>query len=379
MAGSGFQCVKGVSLISTFALFEVVIMGLESLGWVLAAEFAGNTTEQYLLALAILIGVLLALIVVKRSVIGFLKRLAAKTQNKYDDLVIGVFESIKYPVFLITGLYVALNFLAVPQIVLDGSYYLLLIALLYYAIKILQVFVDFFAKIYKQTCAGGRSCEGPSRAVDYVARFAKLSLWLVGVLVLLSNMGFDITAMVAGLGIGGIAIALALQAVLQDVFCFFSIQFDKPFEEGDFLIIGDDLGTVEKIGLRSTRIKTLQGEELIVRNEDLTNTRIHNFKKMKERRIQFGFGVEYKTPSSKLEKIPGIVEKIISGIGKARFDRAHFKNFGDFDLKYEVAYYLDSGDYNEYMDAQQKINLDLKKSFEKEGIEFAFPTYKIVK
>lgn len=147
--------------------------------------------------------------------------------------------------------------------------------------------------------------------------------------------------------------------------------------EGDFLIIGDDMGTVSKIGIRSTRIKTLRGEELVISNNELTSTRIHNFKKMDYRRIAFAIGVTYETPSKKLEKIPGIIQKVIEAQKKTRFDRTHFKNFGDFSLNYEIIYFLDTTDYAEYMDTQQEINLGIKRAFEKEGIEFAYPTQKV--
>ncbi|MDG6218439.1 MAG: mechanosensitive ion channel family protein, partial [Candidatus Thermoplasmatota archaeon] len=202
-------------------------------------------------------------------------------------------------------------------------------------------------------------------------------VYLFAFLLILYAFGLNLSGAVVGLGIGGIAIALALQNILSDLFSALTIYFDRPFEIGDFVIIDPDLGTVKKIGMVSTRIQTLQGEELVVSNRELISTRIRNFKQMQKRRIVFGFGVIYATPLSKLEKIPGIVKKIIDSIEIADVDRVHFKEFGNFSLNFEVVYYIKSRDYAIYMDTQQEINFKIKEAFEKEGIEMAFPTQTI--
>jgi len=190
----------------------------------------------------------------------------------------------------------------------------------------------------------------------------------------LTNLGIEITPLIASLGVGGIAIAIALQSVLSDLFSAFAIYFDKPFKEGDFIIVGNDMGTVQRIGIKTTRIKSLQGQELIVSNSELTSTRVNNYQRMEERRIVFNFGVEYSTSLSKLKKINKIVEKIFKEVNGARLDRVHFHQFGDFSLNYEVVYYVKSPEYAKYMDVQQEINFKLKEYFEKERIVFAFPT-----
>jgi small-conductance mechanosensitive channel len=196
-------------------------------------------------------------------------------------------------------------------------------------------------------------------------------------LLILSNIGVNITSLIAGLGIGGLAIAFALQRILEDFFSSFSIYFDKPFEEGDFIIVGSDMGVVKHIGLKTTRLQTLQGQELVISNKELTDSRVNNYKKMKKRRIVFTFGVEYSTPVAKMKKINKIVEAIFKKIEGADLDRVHFKEFGDFSLNYEIVYYVKTGDYLEYMNIQQEINLTLKQQFEKENIEFAFPSQTI--
>jgi small-conductance mechanosensitive channel len=201
-----------------------------------------------------------------------------------------------------------------------------------------------------------------------------VALWAVLLLMILDNLGFNITTLVASLGIGGIAVALAVQNILGDIFASLSIAMDKPFVIGDFIIVGEQLGTVEYIGLKTTRIRSLSGEQIVFSNNDLLNSRIRNFKRMYERRVLFGFGVVYQTSHEQLKKIPVMVREIIEGLENTRFDRAHFKEYGDSSLNFEVVYYVRSPDYNVYMDIQQDINLALFEQFTKAGIDFAYPT-----
>jgi small-conductance mechanosensitive channel len=212
-------------------------------------------------------------------------------------------------------------------------------------------------------------------AVRLVVLAARTVVFSIALLVVLQSVfGVNITALVAGLGVGGIAIALAVQSILGDLFASLTIILDKPFVVGDFVIVGDMLGTVEQIGLKTTRLRSLSGEQLIVGNSDLLSSRIRNFKRMQERRIVFQFGVTYDTPAELLEGIPEIVRGIVGGLEGTRLDRVHFKQYGDFALIFEVVYYVESPEYNVYMDRQQSINLQLKRRFEAEGIAFAYPT-----
>jgi small-conductance mechanosensitive channel len=218
--------------------------------------------------------------------------------------------------------------------------------------------------------------DDPAKVATIKALFPVLNIiiWGIGIIFLLDNMGFNISAVVTGLGIGGVAIALAAQSVLGDLFSYFCILFDRPFSLGDFIIIREFLGVVEHIGIKTTRIRSLSGEILVFSNTELTGTPIRNFKHMKERRVVFKFGVTYDTANDLLEKIPSIVKEIIENIDLTRFDRAHFNNFGNFSLDYEVVYYIATPDYNKYMDIQQLINLNLKNELSKIGVEFAYPT-----
>jgi len=203
----------------------------------------------------------------------------------------------------------------------------------------------------------------------------KVVIWGIGIIFLLDNLGFKISTVIAGLGIGGVAVALAAQAVLGDLFSYVSILMDRPFETGDFIILGSEhLGTVEHIGIKTTRIRSLGGEQIVLSNSDLTSSRIKNYKRMQERRVVFKLGVIYQTPVDRLREIPVVIKDIITGIDNTTFDRAHFSSYGNFSLDFEIVYYVLSSDYNKYMDTQQAINLAIYEEFEKRGIEFAYPT-----
>jgi small-conductance mechanosensitive channel len=212
-------------------------------------------------------------------------------------------------------------------------------------------------------------------AVSFLLR---ILLWTLLLLVVLATFGVDITALVAGLGVGGVAVALAVQNILGDIFASFSIVLDKPFVIGDFIIVNDLMGTVEYVGLKTTRIRSLSGEQLVFSNHDLLNSRIRNYKRMYERRVVFGIGVLYQTPVEKIEMIPGIIKQIVEAQHPVRFDRAHFKEFGAYALNFEIVYWVLDPDYNVYMDIQQAINIALYRSFTREGIEFAYPTQTVV-
>ncbi|UQY45812.1 mechanosensitive ion channel family protein [Erwinia sp. PK3-005] len=201
----------------------------------------------------------------------------------------------------------------------------------------------------------------------------RIFIWAIMMLAILSNMGVNITALVASLGVGGIAVALAIQTVLSDVFASLAIGLDKPFEIGDFIVFGDIAGSIEHIGLKTTRIRSLSGEQVVCANAVLLQQTIHNYKRMQERRIQFRFGISYNTPAEKARQIGGIVKEIIQGVEQTRFDRAHFLSFDVSQLTYEVIYFVTDADYNKYMDIQQEINLQLMERLEALDVHFAFP------
>ncbi len=346
---------------------------MDRYSYLLNLEFWGNTGKEYIFSAAIFLIALFVLKIFQVYVLRKLKKAAEKTKTDLDDVMIDIFQSVKPPFYSFVAFYVGLKFLNLTRLVeniIDGLFILVLV---YQVIGATEKFINYATEKLSSK-EGGKVSRSVTSSISLMA---KLVLWSFAVLLILSNWGVNITSLIAGLGIGGIAVALAVQKILSDIFSSFSIFMDKPFEEGDFIVIGQDAGVVQKIGIKTTRIRTLQGEELVVSNQEITNQRVRNFKKMQRRRVAFSFGVLYETEKEKLEKIPDIVKNIFSHQSNAELDRVHFKEFGDFSLNYEVVYYVNSNDYLMYMDIQQSINLALKEEFEKEGIEFAYPTQTI--
>ena len=329
-----------------------------------------NTIQDYLIALAIVIGGII-LIKLLRPI---LKRKLSTIDNVYINYFLNI-EAYAYPVVVVLLIYVALNWLTLPVKATTFLHYVFIVAFVFLLIRLISAAVRTAISSYlvEQDETGGKL-----KQVRGIILILNAILWTIGLIFLFDNLGFNVTAVLTGLGVGGIAIALAAQNILGDLFNYFVIFFDRPFELGDFIIVDDKLGTVDYIGLKTTRIRSLQGEQIVFSNTNLTNSRIHNYKKMLERRVLFKLGIVYNTDRQKLEKIPKLIKSIVEAQEDTRFDRAHFSAFGDFSLTVEVVYYVQSPDYNRYMDIQQRINISIHESFAQNGIEFAFPTYTIV-
>ena len=225
---------------------------------------------------------------------------------------------------------------------------------------------------------GGESTSYKSSAHGLIVILSRIVIATLVVLVVLENWGVNISALVTGLGIGGVAIALAVQNVLGDVLASLSIVLDKPFELGDFIVMDDTMGTVEYIGIKTTRIRSLSGEQIILANSQLLAGRIRNFKRMYERRVVFKFGLALDTPSNKIIRILDKTRDVIQAQPKTRFERGHFKEFGDTALMCEVVYFVLSRDMNEYMDTQQRINVALKDFIESQDVEFSGLSSRVV-
>ncbi len=226
----------------------------------------------------------------------------------------------------------------------------------------------------RRTAGADRAAIGSLGIIGFVMR---LVVWVLILLLALDNLGVDVTALVAGLGVGGIAVALAVQNVLGDLFASLSITLDRPFEIGDFIIVDEYMGSVEQIGVKSTRLRSLGGEQIIMANADLLGSRVRNYGRMNERRVVFSLGVTYETSRTKLKRIPSIIRECIERHEGTRFDRCHFAKYGDFSLTFETVYYVLSPDYNLYMDVQQAAYFDIHEAFEREQIAFAYPTQKL--
>ncbi|MCD6528607.1 mechanosensitive ion channel family protein, partial [bacterium] len=274
---------------------------------ILNYSFLGNTLKEYLVALGVFLLTIIVLKIFKKVIIGKIKKIADHTKTDFDDLLIKILNSIGWPFYIFLALYLAFQFVKLPPIIEKGVYWLSLILVIYYIGRGGGELIDYgFGKIAQKRKKVDEKFD--SSVLELLAKISKGILWAIAIIVVLQNLGYNISALVAGLGIGGLAVAFAIQNILSDIFASFSIYFDKPFQPGDFIVIGDDKGTVKKIGIKSTRIQTLQGEELVISNKELTESRVHNYKKMEKRRITFAFGVVYETPTEKLKKIPIIVK-----------------------------------------------------------------------
>jgi len=332
----------------------------------------GNTVGSWLIALLVVLGVM----GIVRLLTGvFLRRLSAHaktTATEVDDFIADLLQRTKWLLLLLLSLYAATFIVTLPAKTESVLSTIAVIALLMQTAIWAGAGITYWITRYRRR----KLEDDPATATTFGALgfLVRLALWSVVLLLILDNLGIDITTLVTGLGIGGIAVALALQNILGDLFASLSIVLDKPFVIGDFIIVGDLLGTVEKVGLKTTRVRSLSGEQLVFSNNDLLQSRIRNYKRMFERRILFSFGVIYQTPADKLAAIPNMVREIIDSLEDVRFDRAHFKEFGNFSLNFEVVYYVLKPDYNIYMEKQQAINLELYRRFSEEGIEFAYPT-----
>ena len=305
-------------------------------------------------------------------------RWAKKTKTKLDDEIL---KNVKKPIYVLViffGVYFFLTNLTVLNqydMILRVVFVFLQVFLVAYIItRVINVFFAWYTERREKK-------KQVSKHILFVFKgVINAIIYLIAFFIILSILEIDLSGIALGGAVTAIVIGFALQSVLSDFFSAFSIYFDRPFEIGDFIIVGDFAGTVKKIGMKSTRIELLQGEELVLPNKELTTTSVRNFKKMNKRRISFTFGVTYDTSLVKLRKIPDIIKSIINPDKLEyvhRLDRVHFTEFADFSLNFEIVYYLRTQDYKKYRDTQQEINYLIKGAFEKEGIEMAFPTQTI--
>lgn len=339
-------------------------------------RFLGNDPLQWAIAVGATAIMFVLLLSVNRLVVRKLRLIASRTDTKIDDLLAEMLGRTSPIVLLIVAAVVGSNALtlrtAAESIVVQGFWLAVLIQLGLWG----NGAVSFWLERSMQQASGAQT--GTTATMTAIGFVARLALWSLVILVGLSNLGVDITGLIAGLGIGGIAVALALQNVLGDLFASLSIVLDKPFVIGDFIVVDQLAGTVEYVGLKTTRIRSLSGEQLIVSNADLLRSRIRNFKRMNERRILFTFGVTYQTPTESMAKVAQIAKDVIQTQRGVRFDRAHFKEFGESALVYECVYFVLSPDYNVYMDIQQSVNIGLARALQSEGIGFAYPTRTLI-
>ena len=331
--------------------------------------FLDNTLLNWGIALSVTVMASILMYAGKIFVVRRWSVIASLTQTHVDDVAVAMLSSTHIVFVVIVAAYLGTYFLELPHqkqlAVSRVTMVALLLQLAYWG----DNGVRHWLTCYRQRkIAEDAASTTSTAALGFIVR---MTLWLIIVLMILDNLGFNITTLVASLGISGIAVALAVQNILGDIFASLSIVLDKPFVVGDFIIVDDVMGTVEFVGLKTTRLRSIGGEQVVFSNADLLKSRIRNHKRMQNRRAVFTIGVSYQTTEAQLRAIPQIIRELVTAQAGISFDRAHFRDFGESSLNFEVVYNLPNPDYNFYMDVQQAINLGLYKRFAQEGIEFA--------
>ena len=334
--------------------------------------FAGNPVRAWLHALIAFLVTYAVLRLVKRLVEVRLARIAETTATDVDDLIVDLVKRTRGFFLIALGVYFAHHWLSLTD---RAQYYVEVAIKLAICIQTALWGIGL-VEFGIQRMIRGRPADDPARTMgaSVLGFLARVFVWGLLFLTFLQAIHIEIGPILASLGVGGIAVALALQNILGDLFASITILLDKPFVVGDAIVLGDFNGTIEKIGVKTTRLRSVSGEEIIIGNNDLVSSRVRNFKRMRERRQVFAVGVTYDTPLGTLERIPPMLKEIVTSVPETRFDRAHFKSFGASSLDFEVVYFVQKPDYNTMMEVQQRINLAILDRFADEKIEFAFPT-----
>lgn len=334
--------------------------------------YDGITVFHLLVTLAIASAVFALLELAKKIFLTRFSGLSRTKAGEIYNLAKELVEKTHYSVLLVLSIYAASFSLALPR---NAELIVKTAAMMTFLVQAGiwgNHAITFWLENYKKKKL--REDAVSVTMVTALAFFVRVIVWAVMVLIALDHFGVNITALVAGLGVGGVAVALAVQNILKDVFASLSIVLDKPFVIGDFIVVDNYMGTVEDIGLKTTRIRSLTGEQLVFPNSNLLESRIKNFRDQRERRVVFSIGIVYETSLEQIRAIPGMIRGIIESQENTRFDRSHFNAFGDSALGFETVYWITVSDYNIFMDTQQRIYLEILDRFEKEGIQFAYPT-----
>jgi small-conductance mechanosensitive channel len=328
-----------------------------------------NSLGNYLRALLIIIAVYVILRFFDKIILKRINVFLKKYSNSFSELLESIANRRVYPLIYFLTFYIIFNQLKTIEIIDNIIRIFLIIFTVFYSVLVLQDILSYLIQKYWDK---KQRSEEQKKLLSIILLFFKIILWSIALLFVLDNLNIQIGGLITGLGIGGVAVAFAAQNILNDLFNYFTIYFDKPFDIGDFVIVGEYKGNIEHIGIKT--IRSLSGEQLIISNTDLVNSRVNNYKRMERRRINFSFGVTYNTSLDKLKKIPGIIEETIKSIEGTEFARAHFSEYAEFSLLFQAVYYVLDSDYTKYMDIQQEINFILRERFDELGVEFAFPT-----
>jgi small-conductance mechanosensitive channel len=335
--------------------------------------FLGNTVIQWISAIVIVLGMMVVFRIIRRLLARRASEASETAPDRIGTLLLTMLKKISaLPVFLV-ALYIG----SIPLTLdIDISNILRTIAFIALAIQAAiwgnQIINFLLVKLVKEKQEDPSSGEAAYTALSFILR---LVMWTIVVLLILDNIpGMEITSLITGLGIGGIAVALAVQNILQDLFASLSIFLDKPFVIGDFIDVDGFVGQVANIGLKTTRVESLSGEEVVFANSDLLSSRIRNYKKMEVRRVLMTVGVAYETPVDMLAAMPGLLEEVVEAVEPTKFRRAHLTALNAYSLDFEVVYEVQSSSYKDFMDVRHQVLLGILRRFEQEGIEIPFPT-----
>ncbi len=332
--------------------------------------FLGNSVWHWILAFAITVAVYFLFRFIFKVIVKQIDKIASRTDNILDDIAVDALKNSKFWFFAVIAIFFGTEILNFGEYDFLPVKILILTTFAQIGIWVNVIFCDVLNNWSKKNNPNIVKNSG-FVIINWLGKFI---IWAVILLLILDNLGVKVVSLMAGLGVGGIAVALAVQKILGDLFASISIMIDKPFEIDDFIAIGDIRGTVESTGIRTTRIRSVTGEQIVISNNDILESRLNNFKQMKERRITYTIGVTYKTAKENLQAITGIVKNIIDNQSKARFDRGHLKGFDASSIDYEFIYWVTSPDYVVYMDVQEQINLAVMDAFAERKIEMARPT-----
>jgi small-conductance mechanosensitive channel len=344
---------------------------------VLDRLFYGNSLRAWLVGATAFVVALGVLLLVRRLLAYRLGALALRTTNIVDDLGAEIARGTRLYFLVALAVAIGARFVVLPPRIADTLDKAIALIVLLQAALWGTAAIGFYVARYIERRRATLEASNVW-AIRALGVGARVVVWAIVFVALLDNLGFDVTALVTGLGVGGIAIALAVQTILGDVLAAMAIVFDKPFVVGDFIVVDNLAGTVEEIGLKTTRVRSLSGEQLVFGNAELLKSRIRNFKRLRERRNAFMLDVTYDTQADVVARIPGMLREIIESQHQVRFDRSHFSAYGESSLRFETVYYVLDPDYNKHMDIQQAIFLAVLERFERDGIEFAFPTRTVI-
>lgn len=329
--------------------------------------YLGNSLYDYAIAALIFFGIILSVAILRRIAVFYLHKLEKYSENVFVTQLIAALRRRLLPITYSLAVFGVLSYLKIPAFISDRVGKLLAVFISIFVIFFIADAVRNFGENYKSSIKRNPLPSGIISILQFL-------VWVAGILFIFSNLGYNISAFITGLGIGGVAIALASQAILGDLFNYFVILFDKPFKKGDSIQIGTQQGTVEYIGIKSTRLRSVTGEMLLISNTDLTKSRIQNFRAAKKRRCLMTLGVVYSTSPEKLRQLPDIIQKVVESVPETEFQRVHFSEFASSSLNFELAYFVLTNEYTDYVKTVQEVNFRIVEAIKGAGVEFAYPT-----